>query len=207
MEINAVEYDEIAREVFAPIYPVIADQIKNKTGVTKGKCLDLGSGSGYLGISLAKITEMNVYLFDKSPDMLKIAARNIAASSLETKVQTLLGDVHDIPLDDQSIDLIVSRGSIFFWENRPRAFREIYRVLAPGGFTHIGGGFGTSELKKQITETMLKKKNDWHEFVKKNTGQQNLEIFNEELRSAGIPLFEINKTEAGLWIVIRRESA
>ncbi len=207
MEINAVEYDEIAREVFAPIYPVIADQIKNKTGVTKGKCLDLGSGSGYLGIALAKITELNVYLFDKSPDMLKIAARNIAASSLETKVQTLLGDVHDIPLDDQSIDLIVSRGSIFFWENRPRAFREIYRVLAPGGFTHIGGGFGTSELKKQITETMLKKKNDWHEFVKKNTGQQNLEIFNEELRSAGIPLFEINKTEAGLWIVIRRESA
>lgn len=207
MKIDAEGYDEIAREVFAPIYPVIAEQIINKTGVTKGQCLDIGSGSGYLGIALAKITELNVYLFDKSPDMLKIAGRNIFASGKETKVQTLLGDVLDIPLEDQSIDLIVSRGSIFFWEDRPRAFKEIYRVLAPGGFTHIGGGFGTPELKKKIAETMQKKNKDWQGFVKNNLGQQNVEIFNSELLGAGIPLFEINKTEAGLWIVIRREFA
>jgi len=207
LETNAAEYDEIARKVFAPIYPVIAEQIKNKTGLSKGKCLDIGSGSGYLGIALAKITELQVYLLDKSPDMLKIAARNIAASGLEARVQTLSGDVHDIPLDDQSIDLMVSRGSIFFWENRPKAFKEIYRVLAPGGITYIGGGFGTSELKKQITETMVKTKKDWREFVKKNTGKQNIETFNQELHSAGIPDFEIIKSDAGLWIVIRRENA
>lgn len=207
MKIDAEDYDEIAREVFAPIYPVIAEQIINKTGVIKGRCLDIGSGSGYLGIALARITELNVVLFDKSPDMLKIAGRNISVSGLGTKVQTLLGDVLDIPLDDQSVDLIVSRGSIFFWEDRPRAFKEIYRVLAPGGFTHIGGGFGTPELKKRITETMLKKNKDWQGFVKKNIGKQNVEVFNKELLGAGIPLFEINKSEAGLWIVIRRERA
>ncbi len=205
METNAAEYEEIARKVFAPIYPVIAEQIKNKTGLSKGKCLDIGSGTGYLGIALAQITDLQIYLYDKSPNMLEIAARNITASGLEARVQTLLGDVHDIPLADQSIDLMVSRGSVFFWENRVKAFQEIYRVLAPGGATCIGGGFGTPELKKQIAETMVKIKKDWRGFVKKNTGRQNVENFSRELRSAGLPDFEIIKNEAGLWIVIRRE--
>ncbi len=205
METNAAEYEEIARKVFAPIYPVIAEQIKNKTGLSKGKCLDIGSGTGYLGIALAQITDLQIYLYDKSPDMLEIAARNITASGLEARVQILLGDVHDIPLADQSIDLMVSRGSVFFWENRVKAFQEIYRVLAPGGATCIGGGFGTPELKKQITETMVKIKKDWRGFVKKNTGRQNVENFSRELRNAGLPDFEIIKNEAGLWIVIRRE--
>jgi len=205
LETNAAEYEEIARKVFAPIYPVIAEQIKNKTGLSKGKCLDIGSGTGYLGIALAQITDLQIYLYDKSPNMLEIAARNITASGLEARVQTLLGDVHDIPLADQSIDLMVSRGSVFFWENRVKAFQEIYRVLAPGGATCIGGGFGTPELKKQIAETMVKIKKDWRGFVKKNTGRQNVENFSRELRSAGLPDFEIIKNEAGLWIVIRRE--
>jgi ubiquinone/menaquinone biosynthesis C-methylase UbiE len=205
LETNAAEYEEIARKVFAPIYPVIAEQIKNKTGLSKGKCLDIGSGTGYLGIALAQITDLQIYLYDKSPDMLEIAARNITASGLEARVQILLGDVHDIPLADQSIDLMVSRGSVFFWENRVKAFQEIYRVLAPGGATCIGGGFGTPELKKQITETMVKIKKDWRGFVKKNTGRQNVENFSRELRNAGLPDFEIIKNEAGLWIVIRRE--
>ena len=204
MDLNAAEFDQIAREVFAPVYPIIAEQIKNKTGITKGICLDIGSGSGYLGIALAKVTELHVYLFDKSPEMLNIAARNIAASGLDSKIRTLSGDVHNIPLDEQSIDLVVSRGSIFFWENRPKAFKEIYRVLSPGGCAYIGGGFGTPELKKQITETMLKMKKDWPEMVQRNTGKQKEETFKEELCSAGIPEFKIIRNEMGLWIVIRR---
>ena len=204
MDLNPAEFDQIAREVFAPVYPVIADQIKNKTCITKGICLDIGGGSGYLGIALAKVTELHVYLFDKSPEMLEIAARTIAASGLDSKIQTLPGDVRNIPFDDQSIDLVVSRGSIFFWENRPKAFKEIYRVLSPGGCAYIGGGFGTPELQKQITEKMLKNNKDWLEMVKRNTGKHNEETFKEELCSAGIPRFEIIRNEKGLWIFIRR---
>ncbi len=205
MEMNPVEFEKIAREVFAPIYPIIAEQIKQKTGITKGTCLDVGTGAGHLGIALAKSTDLNVYLFDKSQEMLKIADRNIAGYGLETKMQTLSGDVHDIPLEEQSINLVVSRGSIFFWEDRQKAFKEIYRVLAPGGFAYIGGGFGTPELKKQIAGIMEKRDSKWHEKVKKNIGDHSVIAFEATLRSAGIPAFEVNRDEAGLWIVIRRE--
>jgi hypothetical protein len=49
MEIDAQKFDRIARSLFAPVYPVIAGQINARTGVTRGICLDIGRGGGYLG--------------------------------------------------------------------------------------------------------------------------------------------------------------
>ncbi len=205
MGINAVEFDKIAREVFAPVYPVIAEQIKYKTGIIRGTCLDIGCGGGYLGIAMAGITELYVYLFDASQEMLKIAAGNIASRGLEQRIQTLPGDVHKIPLDDNSIDLVISRGSVFFWRDRQKAFQEIHRVLKPGGVAFIGGGFGTTALKEQITSVMEKRNNNWREKLKKNIGENAVEGFAETLRRTGISTFEIDRNEAGLWIIIRRE--
>ncbi len=73
MEINVVEFDKIAREVFAPIYPVIAEQIIARTGINKGCCLDIGCGGGYLGLALAQITELEMVLFDELAEMLDLA--------------------------------------------------------------------------------------------------------------------------------------
>ena len=210
MKINAAEFDQIAREVFAPVYPVIAEQIIHETGIVDGTCLDVGCGSGYLGLALAKLTDFNIYFFDQSQEMLEIVNRHIADNALAARAQTLLGDVHRIPLDDQAIDLIVSRGSIFFWENRTDVFKEIYRVLAPGGIAYIGGGFGNPELKEQVIEKMKEKnknlpeKGDFRKKVEKNIGKQNADTFNEELRHAGIPKFKIIRDDSGLWVIISR---
>ncbi|NLV17082.1 MAG: SAM-dependent methyltransferase, partial [Syntrophomonadaceae bacterium] len=72
MEINAVEFDQVAREIFAPVYPVLAEQIIEQSGISKGCCLDLGCGGGYLGLALARISELETILFDESQDMLKL---------------------------------------------------------------------------------------------------------------------------------------
>jgi len=204
MKLNAVEFDKIACEVFAPVYPIIAEQIKHKTGINKGTCLDVGSGSGYLGIALARITDLHISLLDKSKEMLEIAVQNIASCGLEARIQTLLGDAQEIPLNDKSIDLVVSRGSIFFWENQQKAFKEIYRVLTPGGAAYIGGGFGTAELKKEIISKMEKRDRNWQEKINRNIGKNAIETFEKILKQAEISTFEITRDEAGLWIIIRR---
>jgi ubiquinone/menaquinone biosynthesis C-methylase UbiE len=204
MQINAVEYDEIARGTFAPIYPVIAQQIMEKTGINRGTCLDIGCGGGYLGIALTRISELSLYLFDESQDMLRIAQQNIISESLESRAQIMEGDVHSIPINDQVIDLVVSRGSIFFWENQLRALQEIYRVLAPGGMAYIGGGFGSSELKQQIDTQMAAKDPEWAERSKQRMSRNNVDKYRKILQQAKIPYYELNKTEAGLWIIIRK---
>lgn len=204
MAINAKEFDKIAREVFAPVYPVLAEQIINHTGISQGLCLDIGCGSGYLGLALARVSQLEVVLFDESPDMLELAEGYILESALGSRVKTLKGDVHGIPLDSETIQLAVSRGSMFFWNDRVQAFREIYRVLAVGGAAMIGGGFGNADLLREVEAKMLERDPEWKEKRRQRIGQSKVQDYREELERAGIPSFEILQDEAGLWIVMRR---
>jgi len=47
-----------------------------------------------------------------------------------------------MPLPSESVDLVFSRGSIFFWDDPAQGLQEVYRVLRPGGEAMIGGGRG-----------------------------------------------------------------
>ncbi|CFX84241.1 Methyltransferase type 11 [Syntrophomonas zehnderi OL-4] len=204
MAINALEFDEIAREVFAPIYPVIAAQIIDRTGITSGCCLDIGCGGGYLGLALARISTMEMILFDESADMLDLAKGYIHESGLKARAKTLQGDVHSIPLPDNSVNLAISRGSMFFWEDQVQAFREIYRVLAPGGMTCIGGGFGNQELLKKVEKEMLKRDPQWGKKRQQRVGKDKVADYKAKLEQADISRFEIQQDEAGLWIMISK---
>ncbi|MDD3852207.1 MAG: class I SAM-dependent methyltransferase [Syntrophomonadaceae bacterium] len=204
MEINAVEFDRMAREIFAPVYPVLAEQIINRTGINRGCCLDIGCGGGYLGLALARITDLNMILFDESDDMLELANGYIRESGLQSRVKTLKGDVHSIPLDDESIQLAVSRGSMFFWNDRVKAFAEIYRVLAVNSVAMIGGGFGNVELLKEIEAKMLEIDPEWNEKRRQRIGKNKVEDYRKELEQAGVSSYEIIQDETGLWIIIRR---
>ncbi|MFH0996122.1 MAG: class I SAM-dependent methyltransferase [Pseudomonadota bacterium] len=208
MKIDAQKFDRIARGVFAPVYPVIAGQIIARTGVTRGVCLDIGCGGGYLGAALARTTELFVHFFDPSPDMLAIANRTIAESGLEIRADTMQGEVSAIPLPDASVNLAVSRGSIFFWEDLPQAFREIHRVLAPDGWAYIGGGFGSRELKKSIESEMSSRNQGGDDFcarVRRNLGAETRGRFETALETAGIASYIIVHSEdIGLWLIMRK---
>lgn len=206
MEMNVPEFDKIAREVFAPVYPALASQIKEKSGKDRGTCLDIGCGGGYLGIAMAGITDFKVYLFDQSQEMLQIASQNIVSRGVQDKVETLWGDVHEIPLEDGSIDLAMSRGSVFFWQDHCKAFREIYRVLKPGGIAFIGGGFGSNELKEQVAAEMQRRDLEWRGRTKNHNSDDNLMRYRSALRQSGIPSYDAARNETGLWVTIRREA-
>lgn len=200
---GAERMDRIAKTAFAPVYPVIAEQILDRCGIRSGRCLDVGSGPGSLGIALAQASDLAVTLLDSSPDMLEIARGNIRTAGLSGRISLLAGDVHDIPLPPDSADLVVSRGSVFFWEDLARAFSEIYRVLAPGGKTYIGGGFGTAELRDAITATMTKKNPDWKSFRDRNLGPDNRARIAGVLAGLGLPHRFISD-DSGFWIVMEK---
>jgi|GEM_PF-188280 len=203
---NVKEFEDISTNIFAPIYPVIAKQILEKGKVpSNGKCLDLGSGNGHLGIALAKASELEVCLYDINQDMLNLAENRINDTGLKDQVSTLLGDACDLPFADQSMDLIISRGSMFFWENRVNAFKEIFRVLKPGGYTYIGGGFGSQKIKDEIDKKMLKRDANWCENAKKRRGSK--KPYEMEIIEAGIKDYEIIDDESGLWLVFHKAAS
>ncbi len=196
---NPIEFDNIVKEVFAPIYPVIAQQIVDKTQIKSGKCLDAGCGTGALGRAFAKITQMDILFYDQSKQMLELSQKYTQQEELEKRSSFIMGDIHDIVCDSQSIDLVISRGSFGFWEDWQKAYEEIYRILKIGASAYIGGGFGNKKLHEQIINTMKNKNPNWS-----HPKFENLETKKKQLpqiiKNLNPKKFEIIDDESGFWV-------
>ena len=200
-------YDETARSVNAPMYAYYAKKIKQQTGISKGVCLDVGAGGGYLGLALARITDLDFIFLDISQEMLEKAKQHIVEDGLQNRAKTLLADVHSIPLEDASVDLVISRGSIPFWKDPATALKEIYRVLVPGGKAYVGGGRGPAKLREQIAarrkklgKALPERRRDGNGPPSGPMGRMAQRKYDEILSNAGITNFKISKGDDGMWI-------
>jgi SAM-dependent methyltransferase len=100
--------------------------------------LDLGSGAGndaFVARSLVGESGRVIGL-DFSAEMVEKARRHAADLGYDN-VSFLLGDIEDIPLPDSSIDVVISNCVLNLVPNKARAYREIMRVLRPGGRFNI----------------------------------------------------------------------
>lgn len=200
-KMNVMNYDRRALSMASPMYAYYANKIKEKTGITRGICVDAGSGGGYLGLALAGITDLDFIFLDLSEKMLERAERNIINAGLQARAKTLHADVHDIPLENESVDLVISRGSIPFWNSPLAALGEMYRILAPGGKVYVGTGRGTPEVRKQVEvkrKDMGEKSHEWN----KNPRRRNwMSCDYEGIQSRiNISKFALNRGEDGSWI-------
>jgi len=135
-------FDIIANALFKNVYRLLARQIYGDYGINEGLCIDVGSGPCGLSIELAKITDLQFFALDIDPAVFPIARRKLNEARLMRRFSLVTGDAQDMPFKDGLADLIVSRGSFLFWDDQIAGFREIYRVLKPGGVAFIGGGMG-----------------------------------------------------------------
>jgi ubiquinone/menaquinone biosynthesis C-methylase UbiE len=197
---RAKEYAEIANRVFAPIYPVIAQQIMDRCRISEGVCIDMGTGPANLAIALTKITELKTYAMDFSWHIFPMAKENIEAKGLIGRVIPVVGDVHRMPFQDNAASLIVSRGSMRFWRNKPAAFGEIHRVLRPGGKGYVGGGLGSSKLGEVIGQEMIKRDARWEKGPKNKYRTRDVAYFQKILRKAGFDQYEIILDDSGFWV-------
>lgn len=200
---NPQGFDRIVREVFAPIYPVIANQIKQKTNITKGRCLDAGCGTGALGRAMAQISDLHITFFDQSSQMLELAKSYADEEGIVHKSTFLEGDIHNIEIESGSMDIVISRGSSPFWDDWYKAYAEIIRILKVGGCAYIGGGFGTKELREQITSHMSKEKPDWRDSFKDRVKAER-EALPQILESLNPTKHSIIDDESGWWVFITK---
>ena len=98
------------------------------------RVLDLGSGGGIDVLLSAKRvgpTGRAIGL-DMTDEMLALAQRNLAEAGA-TNVEFVRGHIEDIPLPAESVDVVISNCVINLAADKPAVFREIARVLRPGG--------------------------------------------------------------------------
>ena len=104
-------------------------------GITPGETvLDLGSGAGFDAfLAAARVGPAGrVIGVDITPEMVQKAQSN-AAQDGYTNVEFRLGDIESLPVEDASVDLVISNCVLNLVPDKPKTFQEIVRVLKPGG--------------------------------------------------------------------------
>src|SRR5437016_1414371 len=96
--------------------------------------LDVACGSGEPAISIATLLNGSgeVIGVDLSQGALQIATERAIQHQL-TNVRFQPSDAHQLPFPDSSFDRVTSRLGVMFFDDLPRALREMHRVLKPGG--------------------------------------------------------------------------
>ncbi len=104
-------------------------------GVKEGQTvLDIGSGAGIdCFIAAEKVGRSGKVIgIDMTPEMIAKARANAAAGGF-IQVEFRLGEAEDMPVDDESVDWVISNCVINLSPNKPEVFSKISRILKPGG--------------------------------------------------------------------------
>ena len=164
----------------------------NFADLKKGETLvDLGSGAGIDAFLASKLVgkEGKVIGIDMTDEMLE-KARKVSIANNYENVEFKKGDIEEkIPIEDNSVDVVISNCVINLTSNKTNTFKEIYRILKKDGKARmiISDLITTKEIGKDDINT-----NDWCSCIDgaltkenylqsiKDAGFQNIEILNEK---------------------------
>jgi arsenite methyltransferase len=118
--------------------------------------LDLGSGGGIDVLLSAKRVGPSgkAYGLDMTDDMLALARDNQQKAGIEN-VEFLKGEIENIPLPDNSVDLIISNCVINLSADKDRVLREAFRVLKPGGRFAVSDVVVRGKVPEDVRQNML----------------------------------------------------
>ena len=141
--------------------------------------LDLGSGGGldcFLAAQKVGIRGRVIGL-DMTPEMIQLARENaqkIGASNVEFR----LGEMEHMPVQDNSVDVIISNCVINLSPDKDAVFREAYRVLKPGGRLCVSD----IALLGELPEEIKKSAEQWTGCI---AGALNQNVYLDKIRAAG----------------------
>lgn len=152
--------------------------------------LDLGSGAGFdCFLAANKVGDSGrVIGVDMTPEMLTKARRN-AISGGYKNVEFRLGEIENLPVSDNNVDVVISNCVINLAPGKARVFAEVFRVLKPGGRFMISDIVLTAPLPEFIRESVQAYvgcisgallKNNYLDIIK-NTGFANIEVLSEKI--------------------------
>jgi arsenite methyltransferase len=150
--------------------------------------LDLGSGGGEdVFIAAGRVGPAGrVYGVDMTDEMLELARQNQREAGVEN-VEFLKGTIENVPLPDDSVDVIISNCVINLSADKPAVFREAARVLRPGGGIAVTDIVAHAEMDEETRRDMAQ----WTGCI---AGALTENEFRSELEAAGFEEIELRET-------------
>jgi len=118
--------------------------------------LDLGSGGGIdVLLSARRVGPTGkAYGLDMTDEMLALARENQRKAGVEN-VEFLKGEIEQIPLPDNSVDVVISNCVINLSADKDRVLREAFRVLKPGGHFAVSDVVVRGQVPEAVRQNML----------------------------------------------------
>jgi arsenite methyltransferase len=150
--------------------------------------LDLGSGGGIDVLLSAKRVGATgkAYGLDMTDEMLALANENKRRAGV-ANVEFLKGEIENIPLPDNSVDVIISNCVINLSADKDRVLREAFRVLKPGGRFAVSDVVTRGEMLPEIRQSVLA----WVGCI---AGALEENDYRAKLASAGFEQIEVEPT-------------
>lgn len=154
--------------------------------------VDLGSGGGLDVFLASKLVgpEGLAIGIDMTPAMIERAKANAQAGNY-TNVEFHLANIDKLPLADASVDCVISNCVINLAPDKPAVFREIARVLKPGGRLAVGDIALKGELPEAIASSLAA-------YVGCISGAIHIDTYREELLKSGFEFVEIVESGSDL---------
>jgi len=167
-------------------------------------CVDLGSGRGNDVIRLAEEvgTSGYVYGIDISEGMIAKAKANLDKFEVEN-AKILHAELEMLPLDDNTVNLVISNCTINHASNKQAVWKEIYRILKPDGRFVVSDIYATSAIADEYRNDPVAIAECWAGAVTKeeyltmleSAGFKNLQVYEESAP------YEKGKAEVASWTI------
>lgn len=150
--------------------------------------LDLGSGGGIdVLLSARRVGPTGkAYGLDMTDQMLDLARRNKQEAGVEN-VEFLRGEIENIPLPDNSVDVVISNCVINLSGDKPKVLREAARVIRPGGKFAVSDVIADPNMDDATREDMQA----WTGCI---AGALTRDEFERHLTDAGFEEIQIEET-------------
>jgi len=202
-------------------YPYVVQDILKFCKPNKGFWVDLGAGQGQVAIPLIEAAGNPVVMLDPNREAMARGLEAAREKGMADRLFAVVGSAEAMPFPDNTVDLLVSRGSIFFWDDPVQGLKEVLRVLRPGGKAYIGGGAGSgyprpaveSLIRQRIARTQGDEAEKWKRFVELRRPEQ----MREWAEAAGLRQYEVmgkgaisaddERVGQGVWLMFEKRAA
>mgnify|MGYP002619546725 CR=1 FL=1 len=149
------------------------------------RCADLGSGKGFDVLKMATLagTEGFAWGVDVSDAMMETARDNARKLNL-TNVAFIRSELEDIQLETESLDVVLSNCTLNHSLDQARVWKEIYRILKPGGHFVVSDIFALEEVPQEY-------RNDPQAVAECWAGAETRQKYFDNLSQAGFEKVEV----------------